>query len=268
MEKDRRAAAVWAWKTAKWELEKEGKEVDNKSRKLMRRACGLFKERWQGQLPRPVARFVRRWGQWEESPDNPERSISDRPGKGKKTHLTDEAAKRAAAIMMEGYVENGQREGYSSVSDALARSPELAAIAKDAKVKAPTLWRHLKKRENLRCRWAYPKQPLSPEQMQQRRAVVQKLLAMGGPELLDYLKRTFWIDSKHMRVTATRRRVIGRKGVAVRYRNHALAGREKNKDKKWINFYVVVNWFVGPVLYAEVTGTTGLARAYKVGEGK
>jgi hypothetical protein len=264
MDKQRRHAAVWAWQTAKWQLNKEGEGVDTKGRRFMRLACTLFKEKWTGQLPRPVARYVRRWGEWQESADNPDGSLEDRPGRGKKTKLTDEAAKRAAEIMEAGYVENGQREGYSSVSDALERSPELRAIAKQGGVKAPALWRQLKKRQGMRYRWAYAKQPLTPEQMQQRRIVAQKLLALGGPKLLDLFKRTFWIDSKHMRITATRQRVVGRKGVAVRFRNHAYAGREKAAQRKWINFYVVVNWIVGPVMYVEVTGTTGLARAYKV----
>jgi hypothetical protein len=262
----RRKVAAWAWMTAKMELEEEGK--DPKGRALCIRAARLFKKKWQGTAPHHIGCFVRQWGEhWEKHPSG---SLADRPGKGRWSKLTPEAADRAAEILEEGYEgEAEEQEGYTNVQDAYERSPELAAICHAAKVKPATLWKRLRKSHGLRFVHSPAKRVLTPEQRRERLRVVQLLLSMPRDKLMDYLLRTFWIDSKKYRVVAGPRKEIGRRGRPVRVRSHVRGGMLNAKDRQVINYYAVVNALVGPVLFVEVTGTTGLgwAKPYKVSRG-
>lgn len=74
--------------------------------------------------------------------------------------------------------------------------------------------------------------------------------------------RIVWIDSKRVRVTPGKLRVIGRRGEVIAVVEHPMIS--SSGKCVTLNYYAAVNAILGPVAIKFVTGTTGLRRRYKV----
>lgn len=85
------------------------------------------------------------------------------------------------------------------------------------------------------------------------------------PVLLPWLppcRRIMWVDSKKIRVSPGKLKVIGRRNKlleVVEHPNISTSGKCVT-----LNYYACVNAVLGPVAIRFVTGTTGLRRRYKV----
>lgn len=256
--KEVRVDAAHAWKVAQDRLRRAGRRATDAC--TMREAIRVLKEMRPGlQLVR-AGRFISRWRDRLEATQ----SVEDKVGRGCKSKLTPEMASRAVDILVEGCQPgSAQHQPWVDIHHALRGSKELEAIRARAGINGNTLWRRLLRHDpGLTRRWVQMKRVLTDEQKSVRAHACQLLLDKGD-KLSDYIKRSFFIDSKKLWVQLRRAKYVCHTRQPVAYLHHA-AIQQKRQDKCAINYYATVNYFVGPVLYREVSGTTGLERKYRV----
>lgn len=254
----RRFNLVDTWAKAQQSARRGNKEATPK--RAARELSKMLSEQPGGLTTKRPARLARKWAKQLEETG----SLYDRPGRGRKSKLTPEAAEKAADIILRGYTdEDGDPAYYTDIYDALKHSAALRRIRRKAELNEMGFWRRLKQmRPEVSSKWSSPTPPLTPEQRQQRIEVCEWLLAMGDV-LLEYLKRVFWIDAKKYWVSMPRVRVLCRRDQPAPF--HKARNTFMKQNRICVFYYAVVNFFRGPVLYVEVTGTTGLkGRAYKV----
>ena len=263
-----RLEAHAAWVAAAEVLMSKGLPLSQ--RRIMGEAIKIFNRRSpsHGLSTGGIARFINKWRQRVEGTG----SVADLPGRGRKSKLTEEMARQAVEILAEGAVdEQGDHTPYFDIHEAVAASVELRNILKEANLKPLTLWRRLVKFDKgLKRRMMQFKPELSPEQCAARKAACQLLLGLGD-RLADYLKRTFWIDAKKYIIRPKKCKVICHSSRLRPHLTHPRASIAR-KDTIIVHWYAAVNYFEGPVLWVEVTGTT-LNRGerwkiYKVGGGR
>ena len=256
-----REAATHVWATAAELLRRSRGSFTHLQH--MREAVKLLRQHPGGSAITRPGRFITRWAQRFASKGN----IYDAEGRGCKSKLTDEMAGKAVQLLTEGYIDNhGEPAHYVDINHALVLCKPLEEIRQQAGIKAATLWGRLQRYDpNLKRRLVTLKKRLTEEQKAARQEAAQ-VLVDKGPALSDYLKRTFWIDAKKLWVVGKRGRYIvyTKEPGKRRPMSHSMAGNQKKQDKVAIHYYAVVNYFKGPVMYVEVSGTTGLPRKYRV----
>jgi hypothetical protein len=252
-----RHLAALAWDKAGDSRGQRGQALTHQQRMVL--ASGIFTSECPNHGIGRVSRFIGRWGPRISSGG----SAADAPGRGCKSKLTPELCKEAAKILIDGWLDgDGHHQPFIDVDDALNRSARLKSIRQAAGLAPGTLWRRCKEVEReVSRKMMHFKPALSRAQRRERVAACRRLLKMA--DLSDYLKRTFWIDSKKMYMKPTPSKVIWPKSKRAPLAEHRLASFKK-QDQVVVHYYAVVNYFVGPVLYVEVTGTTGLKTKYKV----
>lgn len=85
---------------------------------------------------------------------------------------------------------------------------------------------------------------------------------LAPPAHVPPCSRIMWVDSKKLRVSPGKLRVIGRRGKVLAVVEHPLIS--SSGKSVTLNYYAVVNAILGAVAIKFVTGTTGLRRRYKV----
>lgn len=234
-------------------------------RRIMAAAVKRFNYRRPGHGVSAVAEFIRRWHQRLEATG----TVQDKPGRGRKTRLTDNACREAVAILVAG-----QRDGYGAFSPffdiehPLRASSRPRKIMADARIKPTTLWRRLVMFDRtLKRKMMYFKPTLTAEQKKERVNVCRQLVHMQQtkPRLFsDYLRCTFWIDAKKMYLSPTKAKVVCSSMSPVHNLAHGLKSPKK-QDQLVLYYYAVVNYFVGPVMIVFCTGTTRMpGERYKV----
>lgn len=225
----------------------------------MRLATHIFNETAPAHGIGRVSRFIKEWSARVARTG----IVADAPGRGRKSKLTPDMCKEAIAILTGGYESEGMVWPFADVRDAERRSARLRHIMAKAGVSASTLWRRcVAFDKDLTRKVLHFKPQLTPEQKRARVDACKYLLDMEG-RLPDYLKRTFWIDAKKMYMTPRKKKVICRSRQPAPFVGHEMKNFKK-QNQVVVHYYAVVNYFAGPVLYVEVSGTTGLQSKYKV----
>lgn len=259
VQRERRAACE-AYAAAALELKEKGIKASKQQ------VCNLAIKKFNLLLPshtiqRP-ARFIQLWRKRFAKDGN----LADAPGRGPKTKVSPHMAKRVAAILGAGYMEQGVRQPFANMAHALAESAELRRIQRRLRLTAATLWRRARQVEpRLKLVSLQVKMPLTDKQMQERVRSCVVLLAKGD-KLKEYLRRVIWIDAKTHYVRAPKNMTgIVLEGEGPTYITHPRR-HIGQQYQMVIVYYCAVSYF-GPVHYKEVTGTTGLQQHYKVRAG-
>ena len=246
-----RALAAEAWAVGRERVITKGLEPTH--RRIMVAAVLYFVCRVGSEPLQRVSRFISRWKDRGASTGG----YHDAPGRGRRTKLTPDMCDSAVNILLNGWTtEEDQWAPFFDIDDALRKSADLRKIQRKARISSKTLWHRLVQHDKtLRRKMIYFKPQLTIQQKNDRIDACKALLAMPRRRLLDYLRCTFWIDAKKMYLSPARCKVICSTGKPVHNLSHPLRSPKK-QDMVIVNYYAVVNFFVGPVLYVEVTGTT------------
>lgn len=242
----------------------KGTPSEDKPVTVMRQAVKFFREMCPDAHIRQPGRFILKWhGALAAQHD-----VRDAPGRGRKSALTDKAADAALAILYGGWKDSEKRQHcWCNLDHALAGSKELRRILRRCKLSPGQFWVRLKLRDPKLCiKKVTCKTPLAAWQRRERREAGRRLLALFGPggKVTDYFKRVFWIDAKKMYFNNPKGcTVVCRIDDPVSWQYHPMKSWRK-QDVVAVNYYAVVNWFAGPVMFVPVTGTTDLQTGFKV----
>lgn len=250
-----RNAAADSWVIAHQELSSTAPEPSH--RQIMQRAVEVLRQRYHGRLPPRTWRYIAKWAARREEAH----SVHDAP-RGRKTRLTDSDAQAAVEVLLAGYTRNGQRQPFQNIAEALRLSAALRRVQQRCKLSARTLWKRLVKFDRrLVLRAIRIRPPLSDQQRQARKEGAAWLAAKIEADP-DYLKRVFWIDAKKFWIRPRRRKVICNADSPHDYLSMPGISWRK-QDQRYVHYYAAVNWFVGAVIYVEVSGTKDLDTGYK-----
>jgi len=258
---DVRQRAVDAWRRAREVLGHADEYGSGDVPAILDRAVKVFRQNNpRFKFIRQLRRLIQRWG-----PRYDETGCIQEQRKGRVSKISDEEADQCIKIMRDGFkTADGRQWRFASIADALARSKVLRGHANHAKLSPRGFWRRLKRRDpKLTYKSIRLRRLLTREQKRRRRAFAQYMLDLAPTALRDGLLRTFFVDAKTMHFNVRSGKFISFKGL-----NETLASPNvywKSQDVITIKYYAAVNAFVGPVMYTEVTGTTGLkGRRFKV----
>jgi hypothetical protein len=190
---------------------------------------------------------------------------ADRPRSGRKRKLPLSVALQAATTLMNGYVDkDGRRLWWNSARAGMQSNASLAAVAQDYNVTVEQLKRYMKKAQPKLCRRTmYIKKPLNSKRKDARPQRLRDAIALLAMPEEDF-QRVFWLDAAGVDVCpkATEKVWASRdeENMVVLDPHMALSG----KSKMVLKYYALVNYFSGACGVVFVTGTTGLAKEYRV----
>lgn len=240
---------------------------------MFRAAAAALKAHWSptwGPVPSHALDFVRRhWARWKSSAN-----VKDRPRTGRPPKLPEKKAASAANLFTAGYTVSRRLEPkgpviteclpFSSLDDALARCPALAAMRTEYGISRDTLWRHIRKADPTIYRSSVDyKRSYTVAEMAEREKTAQAFLKRLRSER-DFVRRLVFVDEgstilashKHVKQPAWR----SKRAPEL----HRAVGIKKLKHRKPIvlRYYIAVNADVGGVMIYPTTGTTDLKRLY------
>lgn len=203
-------------------------------------------------------------------------SVDELPHIGAHLKLPDDVARECVSQLLAGYdttvtepvyVGQGPRRRlvsrrtivvhrwYSSLKDAIRRNKYVREVMQEYHISECTLWRRLQHvAPGLKRRHLHPKKGLSAINMKARVELCQKLLEMGRDEMVHYLSRCFFIDSKTFYVCPESVWVYAPPGAEMTVTDPRLPASKYATRK--IVYYAVVNAILGPVYVELVTGTS------------
>jgi hypothetical protein len=257
-----RAAAAKAYAMALGRF--EGTPQANQPVTVMRQAIKFLNDMCPNANIRQPGRFIKKWYNTLAEHQH----VKDAPGRGRKSKLKPDAADAALAILYAGWKDSeGRQHCWCNLDHALAGSKELRKILRRSKLSAGQFWVRLKLRDPKLCiKQVKCKAPLATWMRRERRDHARWLFRLFGPNgrVPDYLMRVFWIDAKKMYFSnPSGATVVCRIDDPVSWQYHPMASWRR-QDMVVVNYYAVVNWFAGPVMFVPVTGTTGLQTGFKV----
>ncbi len=222
--------------------------------RVMREAIKIFNEKCPAHGLTRLGRFIKRWG--DRLPATG--TVHDAPGRGRKSKLTPEMCKDAVELLVNGEAdEDGEWAPFFDIDHALRASAPLRCIQRKAGgINSRTLWRRLTQFDKaLKRKIVHFKPELTPDQKRERVRCCKWVLSMPKKHMEDYLRRTFWIDAKKMYISPKYCKVICSNKRPIHNLGHQLKS-PRAQDRVVVHYYAVVNYFQGPVLYVEVSGTT------------
>lgn len=212
---------------------------------------------------------------WADAFDERHSVLTKKPS-GPEPSISPEQARECVRLLEAGYTSSrGKQKYFHSLRQACRKSPGLAAVLEEHKIHQDSLLRRMRAAEPKLCRrmLRFLRQ-LKPSHKRERRRYSKVLLDLHkleakGAALKRLLARCVWLDSKVVYVVPKGMLVYAPKGADL-YVEDARLPQSRYAIKK-INYYVAVNWVLGPVYFQVMTGTTGfksmtdLYKAYKVG---
>lgn len=208
---------------------------------------------------RHPGKFCKKWGQRFAATG----SVADAPGRGRPPAVPLAVARRAAALMRRGPGTGNPADNYTSISDAVDRCSELAAILEECGCTPGTLMRAMRAADpNLVQRAQRFRPPLSQKNRKLRLALARRNLRLVH-DVPTYWRRVVWVDAKKLWLRPASGLVWTdrRNPPPVHTHRHLNSGGRPI----CLHYYAAVNADLGPIAIVFVTGTTGLNCTYKVG---
>jgi hypothetical protein len=179
---------------------------------------------------------------------------------GRHIKVPDSRVQRCIAAMKTARRIGGVMRHYHSVKEAARHESIINSTCAEYKVDYPYLLRAMHRKDpNLTKGHEKLRRYLDKAHRKQRMRAANYLKRQP----LKYRKRIFWLDAKHLYIVPPTSDVwcdaADMGSLFVEDPKHT------ESKPKCLNYYAMVNWFVGPVDLVWVSGTTGLTLRYKVG---
>lgn len=199
-------------------------------------------------------------------------SIHDRPRSGRKHKVPKDVLQQCASQLQAGYrwtpigTVLPVTRHFTSIQQAAAMNPYLAAVCSSFNVKPQQLLKMMKKVDKgLMHKTLHFKRPLTPQQQQARRSVAIQLYTrqLQDPTLL---RRTCWVDECSISFSSS----VMAKGIKVwchrsdsatsaTFFNHSMQPGTKYRTTT-VRLMAMANCLLGPTSAEFTTGTTDLQR--------
>ena len=200
-------------------------------------------------------------------------SVADTPPPGQPPRMDPATAQECIRVLLAGYKLERRQRFFCSMNDALKRSVYLRQQAELCRYNNCTFLKRLKAEDPTLSRRQLRFIKQLPRAARDKRVTYcTDMLKKGAEEMLHYLARFVWLDSKKLYACPVDHLVYAPKDAQLLVADARLPGNQYEVKK--INYYCAVNAALGPVYFRICTGTTGFKellksrpghRLYKVG---
>ena len=234
-------------------------EVESQFDRLVRQCPGFE----AGPNVQNVKEYALRWVDCFETYGH----VQDDPlhHRGMRPRMPDDVARQLVIVLLNGYEEEvtklrrgcmvtyTKHKWFRSIHDAVTRSEVIRKALHDYNIQEHVFLLRLRNVAPwLKRRHFHPRMAVTREVRDLRIEQCELWLSMGDKELLRYLCRVLWIDSKTFYIQPKSRFVYAPADADMAVEDERLTGDEDLK----IVYYIVVNAVLGPVYIEYVTGTS------------